>query len=73
MLLDLLKSFDSVIESWRVDEFESAGLNFKLKGVIIFKDNSTLYFRQIVIEGSKFKYAYHFYNFSVRGTNIASK
>ena len=62
MLLDLLKSFDSVIESWRVDEFESAGLNFKLKGIIFFKDKSTLYFRQIVVGGSKFKYAYHWEN-----------
>ena len=62
MLLDFLESFDSIIKSWRIDEFESAGPNLKLKGIIYFKDKSTLYFKQIVLEGSKFKYAYHWEN-----------
>ncbi len=62
MLLDFLESFDSIIKSWRIDEFESAGPNLKLKGIIYFKDKSTLYFKQIVLGGSKFKYAYHWEN-----------
>lgn len=62
MLLNLLESYGSLIKSWSLNEFESAGPNLKLRGTILFRDESTLYFKQIILGDSKFKYAYHWEN-----------
>lgn len=62
MLLNLIESYGSLIKRWTLDEFESAGPNHKIKGKILFIDGSTLFFKQIILGDSKFKYAYHWEN-----------
>jgi hypothetical protein len=59
VLLDLVNKYQKIIKSWAVDQFEAEGPHVRLKGRVVFTDGSVLFFRQIILDGSTFKYAYH--------------
>ena len=59
MLLELIKQYQNIIQSWSVDQFETGGPHLRLKGRVFFIDGSVLFFRQVVLDESYFKYAYH--------------
>jgi len=62
VLTDLIKRYNEHIRSWTVDDYEQAGANLRLNAKIIFHNGCQLFIKQIVIEESVFKYAYHFQN-----------
>lgn len=58
-MLDLIKKYESIIQSYKVEKFEQFGTNLRLRMEIEFKNNSTLYIRETIIENSIRKYSYH--------------
>ncbi|MBK5970284.1 MULTISPECIES: toxin-antitoxin system TumE family protein [Thiorhodovibrio] len=58
MLIDLIKRYSAIIQSWTVTNFDREGEDLRLKAQIVFLDGSQLHIRQIVIDGHLLKYAY---------------
>ena len=57
--LHLLKPW---IEEYQVMQFQMIGENLKLKVKISFTDGSTLFIKEIMLDGQQRKYAYHWQN-----------
>ncbi len=59
MFLTKLKEFQEHIDSYIITQFEQNGDNLRFRMIITFKDTSKLYIKEIVIDGKKRKYGYH--------------
>ena len=58
MFLNLIEKYGEFIQSHVIINFDQDGPNIKFKARVIFIDGSILFIKQIVLEGSTFKYAY---------------
>ena len=59
MLADLVHKHRDIVLSWAVTDLDHDGPNLRLKARVEFRDHSILFVRQVVLEESIFKYAYH--------------
>ena len=58
MLIRLIEKYRDFIKSWRIDDFDRSGPNYRVRAEIRFTDGTRLYIRQVVLEETVFKYAY---------------
>ena len=59
MFLTKLKEFQQYIDSSTITQFEQNGDNLRFRMIVVFKDSSKLYIKEIIIDGKKRKYGYH--------------
>ena len=50
MLANLLREYSDIVVSWSVTELDHDGPDFRLKARIVFRDQSVLHVRQMVID-----------------------
>jgi hypothetical protein len=58
-LHEVLARFSDIIRSYEVVQYEIAGLNSRLKLKIVFANGTELYVRDILLDGRRRKYAFH--------------
>lgn len=58
MLLTLRK-YTRIIQTYKITRFEQIGTSLRVQAQVTLQDGSNLYIREIVISGTKRKYAYH--------------
>ncbi len=58
-LHETLARFSEIIRSYEVVQYEIAGLHARLKIKIVFTNGTELYARDIILEGTRRKYAFH--------------
>ncbi len=59
MLINNLKILDEICVKIKVSKLESIGLNQRIFLTVILKDNSSLKIKELLINGNKRKYSYH--------------
>ena len=59
MIIKVIEKYGALIASWKIIEYDQDGPNLRLKAEFEFSDGSRLFIRQIVLQESTFKYAYH--------------
>ncbi|SEH05824.1 toxin-antitoxin system TumE family protein [Candidatus Venteria ishoeyi] len=64
MLLDLIEKHQRLVESYEILVYDHDGPNIRLKACVVLRDGSMLHIKQIVLEESNFKYAYHWQDHS---------
>jgi len=62
MFLTEIEKFNEYIHSYQVEQFEQNGTNLRFRMSIVFKNGSQLFVKEIIINGVKRKYAYHWVN-----------
>ena len=58
-LHEVLTRFSAIIRSYEVVQYEIADLNSRLKLKIVFANSPELYVRDILLDGRRRKYAFH--------------
>jgi Family of unknown function (DUF6516) len=58
-LHEVLTRFSDIIRSYEVVQYEIANLNSRLKLKIVFANGTELYVRDILLDGRRRKYAFH--------------
>ena len=58
-LHEVLARFSEIIRSYEILQYEIADLNSRLKLKIVFANGSELYVRDILLDGRRRKYAFH--------------
>lgn len=59
MLLDVLRTFSDIVESYDVTAMDGSGPHMRIRLLVRLRDQSVLHVRQVILDGTTLKYAYH--------------